>query len=80
MALALTQSGDLHNAARLLGAADRVFIREGYEREPTERATHRLLCAALDAGLDAGERDRLRGEGAMLDIEAAAALAAPLGV
>jgi len=80
MALALAQAGDLHNAGRLLGAADTIFTREGYEREPTERATHKLLCAALDTALDAGERDRLLAEGAMLDIEAATALAAGLDV
>jgi predicted ATPase/DNA-binding winged helix-turn-helix (wHTH) protein len=80
LALALVQSGDCCNAARLLGAADAVFVREGYAREPTERVTHELLCAALDAGLDAGERDRLLAEGDALDIEAATALAAGLGL
>ena len=79
LALALAQSGDHRNAARLLGAADAVFRREGYAREPVERATHKLLCAALDAGLDPAERDRLLVDGAALDIETASALAAGLG-
>jgi len=79
LALALAQSDDLRNAARLLGAADAVFRREGYAREPTERVTYTLLCAALDAGFDAAQRDQLLADGATLDIERASALAAALG-
>jgi predicted ATPase/DNA-binding winged helix-turn-helix (wHTH) protein len=79
LALALAQSGDLRNAARLLGAAEAVFARAGYAREPTERVTYTLICAALDAGLDAAQRARLLADGATLDLERASALAAGLG-
>ena len=80
LALALAQSGDLRNGARALGAAEAVFAREGYAREPTERVIYTLLCAALDAGLDTAQRDRLQADGATLDIERAAALAASIAV
>ena len=79
LALALVQSGDPRNAARVLGAAEAIFTREGYAREPTERATYKLLSDALDARLDPAERDQLLGSGATLDVARASVLAASLG-
>lgn len=80
LALALSQSGDPRNAARLLGAAEAIFAREGYAREPTERIAYKLLSDALDARLDPAERDQLVSSGATLDIARASALAASLGL
>jgi predicted ATPase/DNA-binding winged helix-turn-helix (wHTH) protein len=80
LALALAHAGDSRNAARLLGAAEAAFLRDGYVREPTERVAYDLLSAAIDRDLGVEDRDRLLAEGAALDIEAAAALAAELGV
>ena len=71
MALNAARQGRLRDAAWAAGHVDHLYAERGEVRWPFARARRAQLHALLTAGLDAGECDRLRAQGAAEDIQVA---------
>jgi len=70
MAVAVAQLGDVELAAKIFGFVESRFAIHDMAKDPVELAVFKRLDAVLANGLDSADFERLRAEGAAMDVAA----------